>query len=75
MKTLLKIAGTIAILASSMSATSSFAYDKPQEFLTIFYDDEWHSNVVGTLLRYCDGEVVFGGTRTLYTDTIYMGCD
>ncbi len=74
MKKLLKIAGLFAVLTASTTLPARAMHGQ-QEWVVIFYDDENHTNIVGSNVFYCDGHVVHVGARTLYTDEVYYGCD
>ncbi|HEV2817605.1 MAG TPA: hypothetical protein VGW40_10360 [Allosphingosinicella sp.] len=74
MKTSLKLAVALAVVAG-VGATNAIAMQGPQQKqVTYFYDDEYHTNMIGGTLLYCNGSHSHWGSYSIYTEEYYYGC-
>lgn len=73
MKTVLRVLGICALVTTSITVPAQATHGQ-MEFVTVFYDDENHTNIVGQNVFYCDGHFVRVGSPSLYSEEIYYGC-
>ena len=73
MKTALRILGLFALVTTSTTVPAQATHGQ-QETVIVFYDDESHTNMVGQLIRFCDGHIFRNGTPTIYSEETYYGC-
>lgn len=75
MRTSLKLVAALAVLAGVGGSAAVADQGGQQKHVTYFYDDEYHTNLVGGTLVYCDGSSSHFGSYTLYSAYYYFGCD
>jgi hypothetical protein len=68
-------ATVLAVTLAAGTTSAAEAQIRRQESVTVFYDSEEHQNMVGQIIRFCDGGFFRSGTPTFYSEETYYGCD